>query len=129
MKFYKELLMEHYKNPRNRGRIENPTFSTAQFNPSCGDSILFDVLLENGIIKKISFEGKGCVVSMATCSIFTEYFVGKRIDEVLAFQKENIKDIIGMDLGNTRIKCALLSLVALQEGIAEYQGKASKKSA
>jgi len=128
MKFYKELLMDHYRNPRNKGRIANPTFSTARYNPSCGDSVLFDVVLEGQIIKKIAFEGKGCVISQATCSIFTEYFVGKRIEDVLALTKEAIKDIIGMDLGNTRIKCALLSLVALQEGIKDFSAGVEQKS-
>jgi len=129
MKFYKELLMDHYRNPRNRGRIGSPSFSTAQYNPSCGDSVLFDVVLEDGIVKKVSFEGKGCVISQATSSIFTEYFVGKHIDEILALKKDAIKDIIGMDLGNTRIKCALLSLVALQEGILNHKKRVSKAGA
>ena len=129
MTFYRELLMDHYRNPRNRGRIMDSTFSTAQYNPSCGDSVLFDVVVQEGIIKQITFEGKGCVISQATSSMFTEYFVGKHIDEVLAFQKESIKDVIGIDLGSTRLKCALLSLIALQEGLTEFFKKKKKENA
>ncbi|MFC1841830.1 iron-sulfur cluster assembly scaffold protein [Candidatus Dependentiae bacterium] len=124
MKFYKEILMDHYKNPRNRGRIENPDFATAQYNPSCGDSVSFSGIIDkDGIIKKLAFEGKGCVISQAIASLCTELFVDKHIDDVLNFDQKNIKDIIGMELGLTRSKCALLSLMALKEGIAEYKKK------
>ena len=126
MKFYKEILMDHYQNPRNRGHIDNPDFSTAQYNPSCGDSVSFEAVIENDKLAKLTFDGKGCVISQATASIFTEYVVGKHIDDILKLEKEDIQGIIGMDLGPTRIKCALLSLMALKEGIMEYkEGKAS----
>jgi len=118
--------MDHYQNPRNRGHIDNPDFSTAQYNPSCGDSVSFEAVIENDKLAKLTFDGKGCVISQATASIFTEYVVGKHIDDILKLEKEDIQGIIGMDLGPTRIKCALLSLMALKEGIAEYkEGKAS----
>jgi nitrogen fixation protein NifU and related proteins len=120
MKFYKEILMDHYQNPRNRGHLENPVFSTVQYNPSCGDSISFEGVIEDGIIKSLAFEGKGCVISQATASIFTEYCIGKNIEEILKIENAQIKDIIGMELGAMRIKCALLSLMALKEGIMEY---------
>jgi len=121
MKFYKEILMDHYQNPRNRGRIDEPDFSTAQYNPSCGDSISFEGVIKNDILCELSFEGKGCVISQATASICTEHFVGKHIDDILKIEPEAIQEIIGMKLGPTRIKCALLSLIAIKEGIMEYK--------
>lgn len=121
MSFYKEILMDHFKNPRNKGKLENPSFSTKEYNPSCGDSIAFDGIIENGLIKALSFDGKGCVISLATASIFTEYFIAKDIDEILKLGPGDIKTIIGMDVGPIRIKCAMLSLIALQEGISEYK--------
>jgi len=126
VKFYKEILMDHYQNPRNRGHIDKPDFSTAQYNPSCGDSVSFEATIEDDKLKKLAFEGKGCVISQATASIFTEYVVGKHIDDILKLEKEDIEGIIGMDLGPTRIKCALLSLMALKEGIMEYKGQKEK---
>ncbi|KKP29478.1 MAG: SUF system FeS assembly protein, NifU family [candidate division TM6 bacterium GW2011_GWF2_30_66] len=123
MKFYKEILMDHYQNPRNRGHLEKPVFSTVQYNPSCGDSISFEGIIEDGIIKALAFEGKGCVISLATASMLTEFFVGKKIEEVLGFQDSKISEIIGMPLGPMRIKCALLALMALKEGILEYKAK------
>lgn len=123
MKFYKEILMDHFQNPRNRGRLENPTFCTQEYNPSCGDSISFEGIIENGVLKALAFEGRGCVISLATASMLTEFFVGKNIEEVLKFEPENLKDIIGFDVGPMRIKCAALSLIALKEGILAYRSK------
>lgn len=127
MKFYKEFLMDHYKNPRNRGKIENPDFETAQYNPSCGDSISIQGCIENGVLTKLAFVGKGCVISQAAASILIDFCLGKNIDEVLALDKNNLTEIIGMDFGPTRIKCALLSLVALKDGILEYKKKQDEK--
>ncbi|MFC1842751.1 iron-sulfur cluster assembly scaffold protein [Candidatus Dependentiae bacterium] len=121
MKFYKEILMDHYQNPRHRGRVDNPDFATAQYNPSCGDSVSFEGVIEDGVLKELYFGGKGCVISQATASLFTEFFVGKRIDDILSVEPEILKEVLGMELGPTRVKCALLSLVALKEGIAEYK--------
>lgn len=121
MKLYKEILMDHYQNPRNRGRIDNPDFATAQYNPSCGDSVSFEGVIKDDILKSLSFEGKGCVISQATASMFTEYFVGKNIDDILKVEEQEILKIIGVQLGPTRTRCALLSLIALQDGILEYK--------
>lgn len=120
MKFYKEILMDHYQNPRNRGCIEGPSFATEQYNPSCGDSISMQGIIEDGIITSLAFDGKGCVISLATASMLTEFFVGKNIEDVLKFEDSKISEIIGMPLGPMRIKCALLALMALKDGILEY---------
>ena len=122
--------MDHFQNPRNRGNIDNPDFKTAQYNPSCGDSVSFEAVIEDDMLQKMTFEGKGCVISQATASIFTEHVVGKHIEDILKIEKEDLEGIIGMELGPTRIKCALLSLMALKEGIMEYkQGKGAPKEA
>lgn len=123
MKFYKEILMDHYQNPRNRGNLEGSSFATVQYNPSCGDSISMQGTIEGGVLKALAFDGKGCVISQATASILTEFFVGKNIEDVLSFEDEKITEIIGMPLGPMRIKCALLSLMAIKEGILKYKAK------
>lgn len=122
MKFYKELLMDHFKNPRYRGRLENPDFSTAQYNPSCGDSISIQGCVEKGILTKVAFIGSGCVISQAAASILSELCIDKPIDEILAIKKEDVPKLLGIDdLGPTRLKCALLALVALQDGLLKYK--------
>lgn len=125
MNLYRERLMDHYRHPRNKGRLENPDFTSGQFNPSCGDSITLDARVQDGTIKEISFEGKGCVISQATASLLTELAKGKTLVELLHLDETAMLELVGMQLGPTRLKCALLPLEALQEGIKNYQKKGS----
>lgn len=121
MNLYRELLMDHYRHPRNKGRLKNPDFSSGQFNPSCGDSITIDARIVDDRLDEITFEGKGCVISQATASLLTNFAKGKVLSEVLSFDKNTILKLIGMQLGPTRLKCGLLPLEALQDGIKNYQ--------
>ena len=124
MKFYKELLMDHFKNPRHQGTLENPDFSTDRYNPSCGDSISIEGCVKDGIVTELAFTGSGCVISQATASILSEFCIGKSVDDILAIKKEDVPKLIGLDnLGPTRRKCAILSLIALQDGLLEYKKK------
>lgn len=122
---YQEKLMDHYKNPRNKKKIENPDFSTGRQNPSCGDSILiegiFEKDLDSGQIKIIDlgFDGSGCVVSQAAASILLQNCIGKTVDEVLKLDKDDILKLLGIPLGPNRIKCALLSLEALKASLKD----------
>ncbi len=124
-KLYQEELMDHFKFPRNRKKIENSNFSSGQFNPSCGDKISIEGKIEkdeNGIerITQIGFEGSGCVVSQAAASMLTEKCLGKSVDEVLNINKDDILKLVGLELGPTRLRCALLCLDALKEGLDGY---------
>ena len=122
MDLYQEEIMDHYRNPRNRGRLENPDFSSGEYNPSCGDSILFEGCVdEQGSLREVAFEGKGCVLSLATASMLSELCKGKLLEEILAIDKDAILAMLGGNIGPTRLKCALLPLQALQQGIAEYR--------
>jgi len=123
MKLYQEQVMDHYHNPRNRGRLEQPDFSTGQFNPSCGDSIGFDAHVQDGKIKKLTFIGDGCAVSQAAASMLTEHCSGKALDDLTKLDKNFMLKLVGMPLGPMRIRCALLPLQALQEGIAGYNAR------
>lgn len=119
---YKEILLDHYKNPRNKGTISNPHFSSRKHIPSCGDSISLAGIFQDEKIQEIRFEGSGCVISQATASLLSQAMQGKTVHEVLAFSAEDVLKLIGMQLGPLRIQCALLSLQALQEAIRAYQG-------
>lgn len=120
MKLYKEKVMDHYHNPRNRGRLEEPDFATGQFNPSCGDSVGFDAHVHDGKLQKLMFTGDGCAVSQAAASMLTEHCVGKTLEELLALDKEFMLKLVGMPLGPMRVRCALLPLQALHKGINDY---------
>jgi nitrogen fixation protein NifU and related proteins len=114
---YQEILMDHYRHPRNRVILESPDFSSMSHNPSCGDSVQFEGMINDGCITKLAFQGTGCVISQAMASILSEKLVGKSMSEIQALDKDYVLGILGMQLGPTRLKCAMLPVLALQEGI------------
>jgi nitrogen fixation NifU-like protein len=117
---YQENLMDHYHHPRNRGTLAQADFSGGSYNPSCGDAIAMQGKIGNGHLSRVMFEGKGCVISQAVASMLTEQVQGKALTEIVAYDVHFIRSLVGMQLGPTRLKCALLPLEALQEGIKKY---------
>jgi nitrogen fixation NifU-like protein len=115
--------MDHFKNPRNHGRLEKYDFTTGDQNPSCGDSIVIDGRVEDGKVIALGFDSHGCAVNKASASLVTEAVIGKSIDDILALDKEFVLKLLGLELGPNRIKCALLGLMALQQGLVEYKKK------
>jgi nitrogen fixation NifU-like protein len=121
MNLYQAALMDHYRHPQNRGELENPDFISDEHNPSCGDSISMQGHIKNDKINAIAFQGKGCVISQATASMLTQECKDKGLDEVLGLDASFVLILIGMNLGPTRLKCALLPLQALHQGIISYK--------
>lgn len=117
---YQAQLLDHYRNPRNKGLLPDANFATDEFNPSCGDRVMLSGLVTDRIIKKLGFEGKGCVISQATASLLTEYALGKSVSDLMALNADAMQKMIGVTLGPVRLKCALLPLEALQKGIASF---------
>jgi len=116
--FYKENILDHYRNPRNAGTLENPTYTHESHNPLCGDVIRVDLHInEDNLVDKVTFEGKGCAISQASASMLTEMIEGKSLDEVKQISKEDILELLGIPIGPVRMKCALLSLKALKAGV------------
>jgi len=118
---YQAELLDHYRNPRNRGELAHPDFSSGQYNPSCGDKVQFQGCIAQDRLSAIAFTGVGCVISQATASLLGERVLGYSSAHILNLDKHFITELIGMELGPTRLKCALLPLEALQLGLAEYQ--------
>lgn len=127
MQLYKQELLDHYRFPRYKGRLIQPDFASRQHNPSCGDHISFEVKIYNGCIADIAFEGSGCVISQATASMIAVLVKDKPITYCINLTQADIVNLIGMELGPTRLKCALLALYALQEGVHTYQGSGIKE--
>ena len=123
IKLYQEELMDHFKNPRNYGRLDNPDFSAEDNNPSCGDRICIDGKLLKGYLVKINFVGKGCVLSQATASMLMELLTNKSIDYILSLTAKDVLNIVGLELGPVRIKCAMLPLLVLKAGINSITNK------
>lgn len=126
MNIYQAVLMEHYQHPRNYGNLENPDFSSGEHNPSCGDLIAIQGLFDHNELKTVRFTAQGCVMSIATASLLSEYVQHKSIENILAIDAQTIQKIIGINLGPLRLKCALLPLFALQAGIKQYQHNQAK---
>jgi nitrogen fixation NifU-like protein len=115
--FYKENILDHYRHPRNAGKLERPTHSHEEYNPLCGDVIRMDLHVnEDNIIDQVAFTGKGCAISQASASMLTEMIEGKSLDEAKNIGKEQILDALGIEIGPVRLKCALLSLKVLKAG-------------
>jgi nitrogen fixation NifU-like protein len=115
--FYKENILDHYRHPRNAGKLEHPTHSHEEHNPLCGDVIQMDLHVnEDNIIDEVAFSGKGCAISQASASMLTEMIQGKTLDEAKEIGKEQILEALGIEIGPVRLKCALLSLKVLKAG-------------
>lgn len=118
---YQEILMDHYRNPRNNGVINRCDFRSEQRNSSCGDELFFTGIIKNNRLAEVLFKGKGCVISQATASLLSEMTKNKSLDAILALDKNDLIAMIGMQLGPVRLLCGLLSLTALQSGIVDYK--------
>lgn len=121
--FYQEELLEHFKYPRNKKQLAHPDFSSGEYNPSCGDKISMQGIIKNNIIIDLGFDGSGCVISQATASMLTEMCIDKTIDQALQITSDDIIKLVGIPLGPTRLKCALLSLQVLQQGLLDHKKK------
>lgn len=120
MNIYEKKLIDHYHNPRNNGHLDNPSFSTQEYNPSCGDLVAIQGSINNNKLSKIRFTGKGCIISQACASLLAQECTEKTIDAILTLSDESVQLLLGIPLGPLRLKCALLPLQALQEGIKDY---------
>ena len=118
---YREIIFDHYRNPRNKGKLSNADVSIHDSNPLCGDEIDIHLKIEEEKVKDIKFEGRGCAISQASASMLTEMIMDKPLTTVKDLTKEDILENIGlMNLGPARIKCALLSLKVLKLGMVRY---------
>jgi nitrogen fixation NifU-like protein len=115
---YREVIIEHYKNPGHRGKLDPHDISFADNNPLCGDHIQIDLRVgADGKVTEARFDGHGCAISQASADLLVESVIGKSVDEIKKLGKEHILDMLGIELGPVRLKCALLSLKVLKAGV------------
>tara|TARA_Y100000310_G_scaffold137447_1_gene136364 strand:+ start:57803 stop:58186 length:384 start_codon:yes stop_codon:yes gene_type:complete len=117
---YKENILDHYRNPRNKGVLINPTHQRSAKNPLCGDQLTLFMNVDNDCIKKIAFQGRGCAISQASMSLLTEHLQGKTIHEAMQLTVDNIKDLLGISVSFARQKCANLSLQTLHGALGGH---------
>jgi len=121
---YSEVILDHYKNPRNYGAIEEPHAHAEGQNPLCGDEVAISVRFgEDGeTIEDVRFEGRGCAISQAATSMLTEMVKGRSATDVATLPKEELLDEIGIPLTPIRLKCALLGLGVLKVALHRAKG-------
>lgn len=116
--FYRELIIDHYKNPVYRGQLEPHDIAFEDDNPLCGDFLRIELRVsDDGVIEDARFSGHGCAISQASADLLLEHIQGKTLDDVKALTKDDILDLLGIELGPVRLKCALLSLKVLKAGV------------
>ena len=104
---YRENILDHYREPHNAGRLEAATFSHKELNPSCGDTIELFVKLEGGRVADVRFDGHGCAISQASVSMLTDHLKGMDVESLKKLAKEDIFKLLGVEVGMTRLRCAL----------------------
>ena len=115
-----QIILDHYREPRNYGKIQNETTSITEANPVCGDTLHFSILIDAGMLADVKFVGQGCSISQASASMLTEFIKGKPVAEVKKIKPEDVLRMIGIELGPAREKCALLSYNALMKALGPY---------
>lgn len=112
-----EYILDHYKNPRNYGTLQEPDISHEEGNPSCGDIIRIDLKICDNKVKETRFSGKGCAISQAAASILTEIIANKDLDEIKTMTKDDMINALGIRISPIRFKCATLALKVLRSGL------------
>jgi nitrogen fixation NifU-like protein len=119
---YRENILDHYRHPRNRGTLEHPDIQYEDANPLCGDRIRMDIQVAGDRIARILFSGHGCSISQAAASMLCEAVEGKTLEEAKKVSREDMLEMLGIELGPVRLKCGLLALKTLKAGVYGIQG-------
>jgi nitrogen fixation protein NifU and related proteins len=122
--FYREVILDHYKNPHHHGAIEAPDAYAEGQNPLCGDEVSISVRFapDGETIEQVGFEGQGCAISQAATSMLTDLVIGRTAAEVAAIPKEELVEELGIPLTPIRLKCAILGLGVLKVALHRAKG-------
>ena len=113
--FYKQYILDHYRNPRNFGHLDKVDASAEDLNPLCGDTITMELAVgDDGRVTDIRFSGKGCAISQASASMLTESIKGMLLEDVAKLSQETVLENVGIGISPTRMKCAMLGLKVLK---------------
>jgi nitrogen fixation NifU-like protein len=119
---YREVILDHYKNPRGQGALANADAEAEGQNPLCGDEVAISVALDGETIHDVRFRGRGCAISQAATSMLTELVKGRTVTEVAEMPKDELLDEVGIPLTPVRLKCALLGLGVLKVALHRARG-------
>jgi len=114
---FREHILDHYQHPRCHGTLEDADVTYEDANTLCGDRIRMDVRTREGRIEQVRFSGNGCSISQAAASMLCEHVEGRTLDEIKQLTREDVLEMLGIELGPVRLKCALLALKTLKAGV------------
>jgi len=122
---YRQQILDHYRNPRNYGDLEEPTFSHIGHNTSCGDELEFQVVLadDGETVERAAFTGEGCAISQAAASMLSTELPGMTLEAVEGLDREDMLDLLGVEVTPMRVKCAVLAEKVVQDGLQIYRGE------
>ena len=123
MDVYAENILDHYRNPRFKGEVEDPTVSHSEANHSCGDQLSVSLKISDGKITEIGWQGTGCAISQAAMSMLAEELEGMLVENAEQLSKAEIIELLGVPIGARRTKCALLCLHTLKNALRAATGK------
>jgi nitrogen fixation NifU-like protein len=124
MDIYREIILDHYKHPRNFGHLEGADVTHTEHNVTCGDRIVMELKFLSSppstTVAAIRFSGEGCAISQAAASLLTEEVVDKTVEEIKDFTPQTVIDLLGVELTPTRLKCALLPLEVIHKAVNSF---------
>ncbi|MGI0100727.1 MAG: Fe-S cluster assembly sulfur transfer protein SufU [Candidatus Micrarchaeaceae archaeon] len=120
---YAEEIIAHYERPHNKGTMKDPSISFHENNPLCGDDITMYLKISNDRIDDVKFSGSGCAISTASASMLTDFIKGKSLADIDKMGLPTIIELLGIDPGPARLKCATLSLRTVKEASFLYRHK------
>jgi nitrogen fixation NifU-like protein len=119
---YREVILDHYKNPRGHGVVDDPDAQAEGQNPLCGDEVSIAVAFDGDTIADVKFQGRGCAISQAATSMLMDLVKGRTADEVAAMSRDELLEEVGIPLTPVRLKCALLGLGVLKVALHKGRG-------
>jgi len=119
---YREIIIDHYKNPHHKGRLDISDLSFEDENPLCGDHLQIELRVdENQNVMDAKFDGHGCAISISAADLLIDSIIGKSVEDIKKLEKQDVLDLLGIKLSPVRLKCALLSLKVLKAAVYELQ--------
>ena len=124
---YSDILLDHFRHPRNYGSLDAPDISNEQFNPLCGDRIRLELKLQQSVVTEARFKGDACAICTAAASLLTEMARGKDLEELATLPDTQLISALESDIKPARLQCALLPLHALREGTKRHKSTDNQK--